>query len=269
MDEQVSWWNYANAYDLLCKINPYYQDNIESFSRWLASLEFNEPINFCEVGAGTGNFIEAASSVLSDASFFHWDWNSTMNEIASHKYTNARIEVEIQNTDIRDFPGDLPRQDVLLAVNALYTFPNPHEVLRRAYDLLKPGGWFYTIDLGRPLNTRAWFTDLVCQNVKTIGVVETVKTTYKLRHAVTQNRKIDRSQSDGNYWHHEPEEFQHWLEEVGFQVLEADTCYRDVCDRAICQKPTSAITVDLEGMPEPEREEQTNQLPTQSTSQRA
>lgn len=234
---EVSWWQYARSYDVLCDHNPYYQQNLEQFSTWLSELELDANPDICEVGAGTGNFLNLAAELRPDASFYHWDWNSTMNAIARQKYDNSQIQVEIQNNNISEFPGDLPRQDVMLAFNALYTFPDGFRVLEEVFQLLKPGGWFYTVDIGRPLEVGNWLIDLVSHNIKSIGFSKTMSVLLKSRFAITANRQINDEGDSGQYWRHETSEFGDWLEDAGFEVVLLERCYRDSADRAICRKP--------------------------------
>lgn len=236
---EVSWWDYATAYDLLCDHNPHYQQNLNDFKVWLSSTNLDDGIRICEVGAGTGNFLRAAGSVYPNAEFYHWDWNSTMNAIALDKYNETKIAVEIHNSDISDFPGDLPQQDVMLALNSLYTFPDPVAILEKAYALLKPGGWLYTIDIGRPLKVGAWAGDLLRHNLRTIGVRQTAYRLYRMRHAILANQSIDNKLSNGSYWQHKTDEFGRLLESLGFKVTKLESCYRDCADRAICRKPIS------------------------------
>ena len=234
---KTSWWEYAQSYDVMCEHNPYYQANLEHFSKWLSEIELKNSPRICEVGAGTGNFLKAAGKVYPHAEFFHWDWNSTMNAIAKEKYSDLRIEVEIQNSDIAKFPGDLPKQDVMLALNSLYTFPDVNKVLSEVFNLLNPGGYFYTIDIGRPLEVTSWLLELINYNRKKIGVRRTLKALYDGRHAISANRSINQDADSGSYWRHETEEFEGILKEFGFEVVSLERCYRDSSDRAICRKP--------------------------------
>lgn len=236
-EDRVSWWEYGQAYDLLCEANPHYADNLSRFSAWFEGLNLNASNSVCEIGAGTGNYLAEAMRLNPNPAFCHWDWNSVMNEQAEAKYRSLDVSPEIISADIQSFPGDLKNLDVAIAVNSLYTFPHPRLVIDSVFRSLKPGGAFFTIDLGRPLETFGWARDLIMYNIKHRGFAATMKLTYKLRSAIAQNRKIDESQETGTYWEHSTEQFGATLEAAGFEVERLEICYRDKCDLAIARKP--------------------------------
>lgn len=235
--DRVSWWEYGAAYDELCSINPHYEDNVSRFRQWCTGVELPANPVICDIGAGTGNYLLEAARAKPESQFYHWDWNSVMNDLAAAKYAEAGFEATFASQNISDFPGDIPPVDLAIAVNSLYTFPDSKAVISRIFDSIKPGGLLFTIDLGRELDTGSWARDLIAYNIKTRGFTETLKLTYRLRHAIKQNRKIDQSQDDGAYWAHTTTEFAATMERAGFVVERLETCYRDKCDLAVCRKP--------------------------------
>ena len=234
---EVSWWKYAEAYDLLCSINPYYQENLDSFRQWFSQLEIRPGSNICEIGAGTGNFLFEAAKLRPDLVFTHWDWNSSMNEIASRKYkTLSATTINVTSSDLAAYPLDQGPFDAVIAVNTLYTLSAPNEFLEKIIESLKVGGVLFCIDLGRPLDTFEWAKDLAKRSLRKDGIVHTLKLVFKLREAIWQNKAIDRSQLTGRYWEHTPEAFRGVMEDVGFEVITQAVCYREKCDLVVAKR---------------------------------
>jgi hypothetical protein len=109
-------------------------------------------------------------------------------------------------------------------------------VIKKIFSALKPGGHFFTIDLGREMRVFDWSKYVVASIVRARGLVGTIKTFYRARHAVTQNRAIRQAQDHHVYWKHTTSEFRKQLNEAGFQVEDLGLCYRGYCDVAICKK---------------------------------
>ena len=160
-----------------------------------------------------------------------------MNRLASQKYRDNQISnVSFVPADVNDHDWEESSLDVILAVNALYTLPDPNYVIKKIFSALKPGGHFFTIDLGREMRVFDWSKYVVASIVQARGLVGTIKTFYRARHAVTQNRAIRQAQDHHVYWKHTTSEFRKQLNEAGFQVEDLGLCYRGYCDVAICKK---------------------------------
>ena len=123
-----------------------------------------------------------------------------------------------------------------MCVNALYTFTDTQTVLEQFRSWLKPSGLLFLIDLGRPMNVADWSRYIVASSVKQRGVRATVDSFVKGRKAIGQNRLIRREQNLGRYWLHSPEQFESTVIAAGFEISKLETCYRGVCDLAVCHR---------------------------------
>ncbi|HEY6598553.1 MAG TPA: methyltransferase domain-containing protein [Pseudomonadales bacterium] len=239
----VQWGAYAQAYDVMSGANPAYQENLARFRTWIASLELPAGATICDVGAGTGNYAVEIAQRFPNADVIHLDSDPVMNRTASRKYRelgadNARIaNIRFANTRVADVQLAPASLDLIVCVNALYTFGDTTRVLQQFHTWLKPAGRLFLIDLGRPMDVVDWSRYIVGANVRTIGIGGTIKAFVRGRKALGQNRLIRREQDAGRYWLHTNDEFGAALAAAGFNVLTSERCYRDVCDLAICQKP--------------------------------
>jgi ubiquinone/menaquinone biosynthesis C-methylase UbiE len=161
-----------------------------------------------------------------------------MNRTASRKYRELGADnVRFANSKVADVQLAPSSLDLIVCVNALYTFGDTAHVLERFHTWLKPRGRLFLIDLGRPMDVVDWSRYIVGTSVRRIGVSATVKAFVKGRKAIGQNRLIRREQDAGRYWLHSQDEFGAALVNAGFEVATSERCYRDVCDLAICRKP--------------------------------
>lgn len=236
-DNPVSWSDYAAAYDVMCDANPAYAENLGLFSSWLRELELPPSAKICDVGAGTGNYVLGIAKQLPEARIFHLERDPVMNRLASQKYsTNGVSNVSFVIADIHDHAFEENSFDVILIVNSLYSLANPWYVLQKLHAALKPGAHLFTIDLGRAMNVLDWSKYIAISNIKKHGVRRTIRSFYRARHAITQNRAIRNAQDRGQFWQHTPAEFRDLLEDSGFELISLQTCYRGYCDAAVCRK---------------------------------
>ncbi|MGH1384248.1 class I SAM-dependent methyltransferase [Kordia sp.] len=74
------------------------------------------------------------------------DISSKMIEIAKEKAAVSKVEnVNFVQTDIFDKRYEKESFDTILVFNMLHTIPNPQDVTRRIYELLKPDGVFISV----------------------------------------------------------------------------------------------------------------------------
>ena len=122
-------------------------------------------------------------------------------------------------------------------MNTLYSIPEHDQVLSLIRDCTKPGGMLYIVDFGRKVELVEWAIYILRNRVKELGLRETIRWYRENSENLSQNRRGAKAQSEGTYWMHTPEEFEHALLSAGWQVDELNMCYRDCCDRAICLNP--------------------------------
>ena len=233
----VQWDEYAEAYDTMCNVNPAYQENISIFRDWISELELPENAKICDLGAGTGNYVIEAAIAHPTAHVLHVDSDPVMNRTARRKYKAAGTSnVSFLAANVLNAGVGAATIDLIVCVNALYVFPSVRSVLAKCHDWMKPGAYFFLIDLGRPMDVRDWSEYLISSNVKSRGLTATVGAFIRGRKAIGQNRLIRRQQDRGAYWLHTHEQLLAELEAAGFAVVRSETCYRGVCDLAICSK---------------------------------
>lgn len=237
IDKEVSWWDYAAAYDLLCHYNYHYQALLVAFREWLIenNPDLSAKLAVCELGAGTGNFLIEAISTMPALEITHWDWNSEMVLRASSKYAALGINPKIEQTNILELHKNEKKFDLIVAINALYSFPEPLDVIEKAANKLNPGGYLYIVDVGRPINTFAWTRDLFTHAMKKEGLFRSLGLLVRLRKAIIENRKIDKSADLGEYWRHELHDLVEGVEATGLNITIADTCYRGIADRVVAK----------------------------------
>ena len=237
----VSWWAYAKAYDLMCEANPAYQDNLALLSEWMQQVPLPTHPSVCDLGAGTGNYLLTIGRQIPQAHLIHIDWNSAMTARAVEKYERHDLNVDLLNCSMDD--AELPSQslDVAICFNALYAFSNRETNIEKLLGWLKPGGYFFVMDMGRAMDTGDWARYMMKHYVKQYGVYNTIKRLYRTRAAIPANKQVRQHQDSGVYWLHSTDTFKSWLTARGFQVEHIQSCYRGIGDFAVCRKSASAV----------------------------
>lgn len=97
-----------------------------------------------DYGCGTGT---TSCEIANRVKEIHaMDISSKMIEIAKGKAVASKIEnINFLQTDIFDKSYQKDSFDVILAFNMLHTVVDPQIVIRRMYELLKPGGLFISV----------------------------------------------------------------------------------------------------------------------------
>ena len=244
MNTDVSWWDYARAYDKLCEINYHYQELLEKYATWLRTTysDNGSGIRVCDLGAGTGNFLLRTCEILPDAELHHVDWNSEMTSVAASKYEKQNAVVRIHKSSA-DCISKLDQEfDLVLMINSLYSFPNPTTLLKSIFDSISPGGHAYIVDTGRPIKTHSFSWDLMTNALSTRGLLQTIQLYRELLPAVRVNRKIEKAGKNGEYWRHDLAELSEAVLCNDVSLLEADICYRGIADRVIARKQIGGQT---------------------------
>jgi ubiquinone/menaquinone biosynthesis C-methylase UbiE len=235
---EIDWDAYASQYDLLAKYNPSYATNIELMRQLLGGIGGFTPASVLDVGAGTGNFLCALGKDYPAARLIHLDSDAVMNAMAKSKYDAAGFDnVEIVTKPALEAGFGDGEFDLVICINALYAMPRREDTLKRILRWLKPGGYFFIIDFGRPTDMLDWSKYIFGHIIRTHGVLEFLRFLVNGRETIRQNRRGAQGQAEGHYWLHSTEEFGRALGRVGFEVEHVEECYRGYCDLALCRRP--------------------------------
>ncbi|WED25197.1 class I SAM-dependent methyltransferase [Vibrio sp. DW001] len=138
MNKTKSFWdkaskNYDKSEDRFKYIHNKTRENTKKH------LDINNVV--LDYGCGTGT---KACELASHVKEIHAiDILSEMIESAKIKAASSRIEnISFDQTTIFDKQFRNESFDVILAFNMLHTIDNPNDVIRRIYELIKPGGLF-------------------------------------------------------------------------------------------------------------------------------
>lgn len=237
--DEMNWDAYAIHYDLMCELNPSYQQNVETLLDHLAIWNLPADADICDLGAGTGNYIEAISKLVPNAHFTHLDFDNKMNQLALQKYERAQIRsVEIVSDFAQRVEFPPKTFDLVVCVNALYAISPQKQVLHKIHSWLKDDGRFFIIDFGRKQRTLDWAIYLFRESMKRNRVGRYTKALVEGREVLKQNRRSTKGQESGRYWLHSTSEFGNTLVDCGFVVDEITPCYRGYADLAVCRRGT-------------------------------
>lgn len=236
----IDWTKYAKHYDQMCDHNPSYWEMINSVLEAINSFNLPPSSRILDIGAGTGNLLSSIARQRQDLSLFHLDFDRGMNERASEKYKGLALtnKIEVIPSAVEDATFPENHFDAITSTNALYATSNPHEVLKTAFNWIKPGGKLVIVDFGRPQNVNDWAWYMAKKSIASIGLTPTIRLFRENWEVARQNKKTAEAQDFGNYWLHDTSDFKIALETTGFTVNNVDQCYRGYSDIAICSKPT-------------------------------
>lgn len=235
--DEMDWDAYAEHYDIMCELNPSYQQNLNTLAKYLSRWQLRGDASICDLGAGTGNYIHLLSKLIPEASFTHVDFDAKMNELAAKKYANNSIDsVRIICDYAQRVEFEPESFDLVICVNALYAISPQKQVLNKVRSWLKDDGRFFLIDFGRKQRTMDWAFYLFRESLKRQRVGTYVKALLESREVIKQNRRSTKGQATGRYWTHSTSEFGNTLVDCGFEVEELFPCYRGYADLAICRK---------------------------------
>lgn len=235
--DEMDWDAYAEYYDELCDLNPAYQENIEILLDRLKQWHLPEESHICDMGAGTGNYIVELNRHLPNAKYWHIDFDVRMNDLAKRKYeSNEFSNVSIIQEEAHNVSFPSESFDLIICINALYTFTPQEQVLKNMRNWLKPDGRLFVIDFGRQQSTLDWTIYIFRESLKAHRVGKYARTLLEGREILKQNRKATKGQQSGRYWLHTTEEFGDALRDAGFKIHELESCYREYADLAICSK---------------------------------
>lgn len=231
----VDWHAYAQKYDMLLSYNPFYKELHQEVLSKMENWEVKEGGAIVDLGAGTGNYSVEIARLFPKAQVLHIDNNTGMNEIAIEKSKGLQnfqvIEKSIEGIDFEN-----NSLQGLICINAIYTFPNPQEVLQKIYDSLETGARAIIVDPGRIMSLFSWKIAIGWHLIKNYGLRKSMEI-FKESNAVgKQNKYIREQQKNGTYWTHSHAEFCDAVRQAGFQIESSDTIYKGECDIVIAVK---------------------------------
>lgn len=234
----VDWSSYAEAYDLMAVNNPAYQELLEEFRQTIAQWRLEPHSTLAELGAGTGNFSIELACAFPDCVVVHLDADPGMNRIAASKASMQNLQnMRFLSEDIQEVQFQAESLAALVMVHALYTFPNPREVISKTFQWLAPGGYLFVCDVGGVAQVSDWTRYLFRESYRHQGLWRTVQFFYKGRVVAQQNRRIARAQKAGLYWTHTLAEFRAAFEAIGFEITIGQKTYRNTSDLIVARKP--------------------------------
>jgi len=234
---RVDWTRYAEVYDLMVSCNPAYGELRATIEEAIRALDLPPDSALADIGAGTGEYSIALARSRPDCSVTHVEPNPVMVGCAQLKQSEDTLtNLHFQSQRVHENLFDTESLDLCLCVHALYTMPDPNEVLRWMHSWLKPGSFLVVCDLGRLSDVSDWRRFVTEYLVKEFGWLRAVRTLWRIRQVVSQNKQIARQQRNGTYWTHTHEQFLHSLQTAGFEVVSSQVCYRGYSDLAVARK---------------------------------
>lgn len=234
---QVGWSSYAKTYDLMAANNPAYQQLVAQFLNETQKWKFNAQEVLLDLGAGTGNFSLELAKRFPHCQVLHIDADPVMNETAQMKANERCItNINITTQEMRNISFPPETISAIVCVHALYSFPNPQNIIVNMWDWLKPGSDAFVCDLGRILDIADWSKYLFRELYRQHGLLKTLSLFYQGRSIAKQNRLIAASQKSGSFWTHSLAEFCQTFESAGFEILVSYETYRGYSDLVVCQK---------------------------------
>lgn len=228
---RADWSAYARAYDLLSEHNPEYKALLQDFATFLTTIDPPEVIY--DIGGGTGNYSQIAARCCPDSEIRFVEPDAGM--ISSAKAKLAEFEnVSYQTCGLEGIDAQ-GKADLVICVHALYAMPAQEQRLGELRQLLRPGGWLYLIDLGRPMDVADWRSYLFKSLREKLGLVGALRVFWQGREIAKQNRCILNAQKKGVYWTHTAEEMASVVTDAGFEILRQKSVYRGYSDLLVCR----------------------------------
>ena len=240
MRPTVDWNAYSQKYDMLLAYNPYYQQAHQQIIAAVREWEVPANAQLADIGAGTGNYSVAMAQLFPQAQVIHIDNNKTMNAIAPKKASDL-INFEVRHTGIQELTFPERSLHGVLCLNALYTFPEPVQVLQQIYRWMAPGGQAIFLDPGRIMNIMGWKLAISWHLLRRYGLQKTLEVFQESKVVAKQNAYIRSMQQNGTYWTHSHEDFCRTIEQAGFTIESASVCFRGDCDLVMARKTSPAL----------------------------
>lgn len=140
---EARWDQWAGTLDNAGYRNDYLR---KSQAEVLSLLDWDRPVNFLDIGCGTGWAVEQAALLSrSNGSFYGIDLSSQMTGKAREKYAgNGNMHFIQANAEF--IPLNDNFFDVIICTHSFHHYRHPVKALREMRRLLKPGGKVYILD---------------------------------------------------------------------------------------------------------------------------
>lgn len=232
----VNWATYAQQYDMLLSYNPFYQQLhqavVEQVKRW----EIPTGGTLADIGAGTGNYSLVMANLFPQATILHFDNDEGMNAAARAKRPVSLTNHHIYQSGAEEIELAPESLDGLISIHALYTFPNPTQVLENMYDWLRPGAPAVLVNAGRIVNVRSWQLAIGWHLLRHYGLRKTLQILKEGKEVSRQNAYIRDMQRQGIFWTHTHDEFCEAVHQAGFEIEHHRLCFRGVSDLVLARK---------------------------------
>ena len=233
----VSWNRYAKKYDMLMAYNPFYQKLNQEVLNRTKVWNIPEGGKILDLAGGTGNYSTKLAAQFPNAQVIHIDNDQGMCSVVSEKKGLQQLHnLQVVNQDVDEVIFDSNFLQGAICIHALYTFPNPQEILSKMYDWLKPGGYGLFVNPGRLVNVLDWQIAIGWQMVMKHGIQKTLQIMQEGKEVSYQNKQISKLQRNGTYWTHSHEEFKKAVKDAGFQIVESRLCFRKISDMVAVRK---------------------------------
>lgn len=240
--EGIDWPEYAPYMDLMAKLMPSYDENLDSLKRHIQDRALSGNVRVVDLGAGTGIYCEMIAKLLPEAEIFHVDFDPSMNAIAEAKYRNSNIDnVEVICEHLQRIEFEPASVDLIVCVNVLYAVEPQTAIAMKMLKWLRNDGSLFIIDFGRKQSALDWGLHFLKNAIKGKNIRTYFQFLLFGQQITRQALKGRKAQERGEYWVHTTDEFASFLETAGYLVEYVGPCYRGYADLAICRPPPRVV----------------------------
>ena len=238
ISKEVNWHTYAQKYDLLLSYNPFYQQLHAEVMQHLSAWKIQPGDVLADIGAGTGNYSLALAQNFPQATVLHIDRDQGMNSVTAQKSEKLKLENHrVLTMAVKDMDLNPASLKGLISIHALYTFPQPTQVLQKMNQWLQAGGYAVLVNAGRIVNVLDWQLAIGWQLLRRYGLRQSLQILREGKEVSRQNAYIRNMQRKGVFWTHSHEEFCQAVTASGLEILHHQKCFRGISDLVIARKP--------------------------------
>jgi len=239
------WRDYAAEYDLLARLNPYYQALLARVAGWVSAAGLPAGGMVVDLGGGTGNFSLCAALRRPDCTVVVVDGDAeSLRRSAAKAEAAGAANLTVRQGDMAALdwldPEGPPR--LFLLIHALYVAGAPEDpekparLLRRLRQAVRPGDAALISDIGRPIPALRWGVEIAWQAWRTGGWRAVVSGWRRTPHARVANRAIVRLQRRGRCLMHDLPTLIRLLRDCGFPeawVVESSSTWFGAIDSSV------------------------------------